>query len=273
MTKPTTIGQLLDLAWEQFYAASKAPATHRVERNHLIEALGYDTPLEMIDTDVIVLMTVQWRANGSSAGTVNRKLAMLRRAMSWAARRRWIDHVPYIETAREPRGRKRWVTDEELAAVVDMVPDDVGDLFMVLAHTGMRLGEALSLGWEQVDFEGSSIFLPDTKSGYPRTVPLNETAKAALERRASERPTVPFENLYNQRVSYHWRRARRAMGLEHDKEFVVHALRHRVASMLVQDGVTLQVVAELLGHRKLQTTMRYAHLATSQLVDAVSRLG
>jgi site-specific recombinase XerD len=65
---------------------------------------------------------------------------------------------------------------------------------------------------------------------------------------------------------------REHLGLENDSQFVIHSLRHTFASRLVQRGVELQVVAKLLGHRSILTTMRYAHLAPQNLADAVKVL-
>ena len=59
------------------------------------------------------------------------------------------------------------------------------------------------------------------------------------------------------------------MGLDDDKEFVLHCLRHTCASRLVQKGVQIQVVQQWLGHKSIQMTLRYAHLNVNNLMDAV----
>jgi integrase len=69
-----------------------------------------------------------------------------------------------------------------------------------------------------------------------------------------------------------WDRLRVRMGMEEDPNFVPHILRPTCASRLVQKGVHLQVVKEWMGHKAIQTTLRYAHLAPKQLHDAVKLL-
>ena len=62
------------------------------------------------------------------------------------------------------------------------------------------------------------------------------------------------------------------MNLESDKEFVIHATRHTCASRMVNAGVDLYVVKEVLGHASIQVTEKYAHLAPHKLIDAMSVL-
>ena len=62
------------------------------------------------------------------------------------------------------------------------------------------------------------------------------------------------------------------MGLEEDKQFVFHTLRHTYASRLVQQGVDLYTVGQLMGHTNPRMTQRYAHFAPEHLLDAVDVL-
>ena len=273
MERPTTFADLMDLGWTQFYAQSKSVPTHRSEQRALLAIIPPATRLEDITSDLVADVAQQWLAEGASAKTVNRKLSMLSRLLRWAWRRGWIAQMPWIDRPKESRGRLRWVTDEELEQLLRILPVEIGDLVLFLANTGCRLSEALKMEWGQIDWEKQLVHLWETKSGYPRTVPLNEDALASLRNREDDRVDGgPFADLYQQRVQYFWSQARKQMGLEQDREFVLHALRHRVASRLVQRGVHLLVVKDLLGHRKIETTLRYAHLSPESLVDAVRLL-
>lgn len=62
------------------------------------------------------------------------------------------------------------------------------------------------------------------------------------------------------------------MGLEKDKQFVIHSLRHTLASRLVQKGVDLYVVRDLLGHSSITVTERYAHLNVDRLWKGIQTL-
>ena len=69
-----------------------------------------------------------------------------------------------------------------------------------------------------------------------------------------------------------WDRARAHLGFAEDRQFVIHTLRHTCASRLVQRGVGLKVVQQWMGHKTIQVTMRYAHLAPGHLMEAAAVL-
>ena len=62
------------------------------------------------------------------------------------------------------------------------------------------------------------------------------------------------------------------LGKSNDKEFVLHTLRHTYASRLAQQGVSIQIIAELLGHSNTTITMKYAHLSVQSLGKATEQL-
>jgi integrase len=110
------------------------------------------------------------------------------------------------------------------------------------------------------------------KSGKPRTVPLLRQAQEALQT-AKEHGAVayPFRFRYNT-FQKDWAAARRSSGLADDRQVVPHTLRHTFASRLIQKGVDIVRVQQWLGHSSLHLTLRYAHLAPSDLFDIAAIL-
>ena len=114
------------------------------------------------------------------------------------------------------------------------------------------------------------VRFPFTKSGKPRTVPLSDSAVGVLKGLERTGPYVfpnpdtgkPFTSIYRS-----WFTAREKAGLEDVK---LHTLRHSFASFLINAGRSIYEVGALLGHSKIETTMRYAHLAEETLKDAVN---
>ena len=148
---------------------------------------------------------------------------------------------------------------------------DVADLVEVLLATGMRLGELLALRYDDINFNTNLISIWFNKGDRPRSIPMTSVVKTILERRQENNPVKPFQiEMYQ--VENAWRWVRKQMGLEKDKEFVLHHLRHSFASRLAGMDVSLYVIKELLGHSTIQVTEKYAHLSPGKLSEAVMLL-
>jgi integrase len=143
-------------------------------------------------------------------------------------------------------------------------------------NTGLRKGSQYGLTWDMVDWKGRMLNIPRTKNEEPIHVPLNDAAVAALRvvpDRGDGRGRVfqsvktgePLEN------GRHWfDDAALQAGI---KNFRWHDLRHTFASRLRMKGAPLEDIADLLGHKSLTMTRRYAHLGPNKLHAVVSLLG
>ena len=144
----------------------------------------------------------------------------------------------------------------------------------LLILTGCRSAEVLQLRWEDVDFERRCLRLPDSKTG-KRTVLLNEPALeilASLEPQDDNPHVVPGEKPGSHRSTLQpvWERLREAAEI---LDVRIHDLRHTFASFGVNGGQNLAVVGRLLGHRKITTTQRYAHLSDEPVRRASDAIG
>lgn len=141
-------------------------------------------------------------------------------------------------------------------------------------NTGLRLSEQYELTWECVDLRRRSLTVGRSKNGETRHIPLNDAAVAALTSTATAaRALGPvFINYLGQplRSPREWfEPCIREAGIQ---DFTWHCLRHTFASRLVMAGVDLRTVQELVGHKTIQMTCRYAHLAPKHQLAAVQRL-
>lgn len=194
--------------------------------------------------------------------------------MRLAKKLKAIKERPDIDRAKNAKGRETFVSEERevvlLAQMQMMGAHDIHDLIIFLVDTGARVGEALKLEWQHV-YDDRVVFM-DTKNGKNRAVFLTSRVKEALQRRPRT-DKGPFTAVKKQgRLRGMWERARHHMGLDDDKEFVPHLLRHTFCSRLVQRGVPLAVVQQLAGHSSIATTMRYSHLAPLNLQNAIAAL-
>ena len=132
----------------------------------------------------------------------------------------------------------------------------------LLMLTGCRLGEILTLRWDDVDRTAHEFRLRDGKNG-ARMVPLTPTAETVLAgiARAPHNPWVIAGKLPGTRlntITAEWYRLRARAGLD---DVRIHDLRHSYASRALAAGESLSTIGKLLGHADVQSTARYAHLA------------
>lgn len=235
---------------------------------------GKGLPLDQIKRDDLDRYVEHLKAEGMSNATINRKLAALRKVMNTAKTREKLESIPQFPRLREPVGRIRFLTSDEEDQVLTTLElwgkDDVRAAVVMLIDTGMRRGELLRLTAQDVDLSTGMISIWQTKADLPRSVPMTSRVREIVERRATSGKL--FQGMSKDALSHTFRRVRDHLGLEDDTQLVVHALRHTCASRLVQRGVPLKVVQEWMGHRDITTTMRYAHLAPSNLQAAAAVL-
>lgn len=242
-----------------------------------LAAITGNIPLSNITDTVILHLTKTLELRDSKPATINRYLTNLKTILR--------DHkqsVDDIKLRKESNNRIRVLTKEEEAKIVSLLRDtehgerryyfaDVADLVEVLVDTGIRLGEALALTYEDVNYESNLISIWINKGNRPRSIPMTKRVRSILLSRQATNPVKPF-SMKSYQVSTAWNFARKVMGLEQDKQFVPHALRHSFCSRLIAKGVGLPEVQLLMGHADISTSMIYMHLDPSKLASAISAL-
>lgn len=219
-------------------------------------------------------------ASGKSAATTNRYLATLGSVLTAAVERwHWIERSPLRAVAKPPeaRGRTRFLSRDEVARLltacgVSTSPDLYPAVLLSLT-TGARAGEVMRLQWKHVDLDRGVVLVPTTKNGDPRVLALVPEAIEILKARARDHELV-FPDLRTAgrpirksdkapdeetpiRLRRAWVTALKRAGIA---DFKWHDMRHSVASFLAARGASLKQIGEVLGHRSVNTTARYAHL-------------
>jgi integrase len=193
----------------------------------------------------------------------------------------WVEVNPVrkIKKLQEPRGRVRFLDDNERARLLEECKKSENPilyLVVVLAlSTGARKDEILSLQWQDVDFERGVLTIQKTKNGERRVLPLKGYAEKLLmehskNRNAKSNYLFPSKNLQKPtdiRVS--WQTAVKRANLV---DFRFHDLRHSAASYLAMNGATLAEMAEVLGHKTLAMVKRYAHLTEAHTSSVVEKM-
>lgn len=240
---------------------------------------GPDQKLEELTRDRINAWLISCEDKGNSNSTINRKLSSLSKVAKVAYDYDGLTKpVKFPRQRKEPVGRIRQISEHEEQALLSCLrfsgDREMADAVVVLIDTGMRRGELLNLRPADVDLKNGVALIygvegKGTKNGGVRSVPLTSRVQAILEERTAG--SLCF-SLSESHMRHAWDRVRASMGLTEDKDFTLHVCRHTCASRLIQRGVYLTVVQQWLGHSNISTTMRYAHLHPSNLMDAVKVL-
>ncbi len=218
-----------------------------------------------------------------SPATVVRYLAALSHCLSIAVKEyQWLEDSPLrkVSKPQEPRGRVRFLSDDERAALLTACEDSLNPCLypvVVLAlSTGMRSGEIMHLEWRDVDLARGWLTLRETKNGDMRGVPLTGKALELVKEHARTRRRVDTPLLFPGmnpgkpvNLRQPWEKALKQAGIE---DFRFHDLRHSAASYLAMNGASLNEIAAVLGHKTLAMVQRYAHLSESHKAGVVERM-
>jgi site-specific recombinase XerD len=233
------------------------------------------TPREIENRLASVASSEKW-----AASTYNhyRSLMSLTYRLGILNRKATTNPARSVPHRREDNSRVRFLTEEEekkLRKVIEAkwplhIPE-----FDLAINTGLRKGSQYGLTWDMVDLKSRMLNISRTKNDEAVHVPLNDAALAALNtvfERGNGRGRVfrskktgePLEN------TKHW--FEDALVEAKLKNFHWHDLRHTFASRLRMKGAPLEDIADLLGHKSLTMTRRYAHLGPNRLHEVVSLL-
>lgn len=258
--------------------------------------------LGSVRTEDIEAWTAELEDRKLSGPTINRSLSLVSRFFAWARKRGFVASNPvrdverYSETG---RGRIDFLTPEECNILLEGAEATEGEMFhaflMTLLLIGARRSEGLRLRWQDVDFEGGEIRIPPEadKIGQGRAIPMDPSLEAVLGRLKKARKVIPVgkaadldrsDLIFTRKdrspltpkvLSLMMERTKRGLDLPRDRKRIIgfHVLRHTCVSLLRQAGVDLADVGRIMGHRSLQTTMRYSHLWAEGTREAVQRLG
>lgn len=214
-------------------------------------------------------------AAGAPVG-VNRELTVLSTLYKMMLKWNKADSNPVqdVKHIKEPEGRTRWLTVEELGRLLAACSLCLRVIIITAIHTGLRRQNVFDLKVADLDFKRRVLTARRTKGGKKHTIPMNtilvETLKPFVAGKAPDAPVFLNRNgqAYKS-VRTIFATACRKAGIT-DLHF--HDLRHTNASHLIMSGVDLKTVSELLGHRDIRSTERYCHLAQEHKRQAVERL-
>jgi len=229
-----------------------------------------------------------------SDASVNREMSCLHHIFTKAVEWEMIEQNPFSKgkslILKENNKRLRFLNEDEIPKLLDACPAYLRDIVECALNTGMRRGEILSLKWDQI--RNGFIYLKETKTNEPRQIPVNDSLEALFKRVRKENGLKSkYVFLYDGQViemktgkirkpkkgkanpiSEIKRSFKSALVRAEIVDFRFHDLRHTFASQVLMKGGSLKDVQELLGHKTMTMTLRYAHLTQEHKRKAVNLL-
>ncbi|MDR4495053.1 MAG: tyrosine-type recombinase/integrase [Nitrospirales bacterium] len=275
--KPVSLEHLFE-EYLKHVGHQRGVQTKRYHVAHFKRILG-NPPIHSLTVKALEDYRQTRRSEKVGPATINKELATIKhaltKAVAWKMVRKDIrQDLKDVQKEKEPPGRLRYLEDEtEAHNILTYCYGGFKALVVTALYTGMRRGEVLNLTWEQVDLKQGVIRLTHTKNGEARDLPINETVRSVLAglRTRIDVPWVFHDEEGNKfpdtRKRFEW-----ACKEAKVTDFHFHDLRHTFASWLVVRGTPIATVSELLGHKSLSMTMRYAHLSPAHKAEAVRSL-
>ena len=281
----TMLAEVADRYMREHVAVRCKPTTARAYRvaleKYLLPEFG-SRSLGAIGQDQVAALHYRLHKTPAMANQVVEVLSRLfYAAESWGTAPESGNPCQFVRKYKK-RSCERFLSEEEFRRLGDVLREmqDEGTLsesaaaaFRLLMLTGCRRNEILTLQWSDVDLEAGELRLRDAKTG-ARWVALSPTARPVLAT-IPRRPGNPWViagrgasgRLSN--LNMPWIAVRKRAGL---KDVRIHDLRHSFASRALALGESLPMIGKLLGHRQVQTTARYAHLAQESVKASSARV-
>ncbi|HWM29702.1 MAG TPA: site-specific integrase [Woeseiaceae bacterium] len=285
--RPTRTFQQAAIKYLHDYQHKKSLERDVYAFNRILPHIG-DLSLDRIHNDTLAQYRQARRADGVTAGTINKELSCIRRILNLAARvwrhdngMSWLSSPPLIEMEQGPARKPYPLSWEEQDRLFRELPAHLQRMALYKVNTGCREQEVCRLRWNwevKVAELGTSLFiLPnndqfETKNSQERIVVLNAIARRIVDEQRGKHREFVFsyksDRLYNM-LNSAWRKARVRAGLP---RFRVHDLRHTFGHRLRAAGVSFEDRQDLLGHKSERITTHYSAPDIARLLEAAEKV-
>ena len=286
MTDIKTWGQALDytLSTRHSWRHGNGRKTAAINAGHFTASVGLSFPVRKIDQPLIARVSIELEDAGKSDATINRVVSAVSTVLNHCAFDGLIPAPPKFRRRKENEGRVLYYTKDEVQRLIDLSTnvlqrDDLADITRFAAYHGLRQGEILKLRNKDIDWAANRITVGGeadvvTKAGNVRVIPIHASCSEMLSQRCSH--SSPHTRIFGDE----WRdkdqllRSFRKVNnlLPKPDGYVFHTLRHSYATWLADAGVPIRSIMYLMGHKRIETTLRYAKATDSALVEAMEAI-
>lgn len=263
------------LKYSEAIHTQKTNRDYRTTFNFLSGYFG-DVPLIQI-SQIKLEQYIHFRIKTASIYQARKDLINLSSAFNKAVQDGYLINNPAkgIKRIKTPEKLPLYFTKSEFNQLLEVIPAGRFKQLVELAvNTGLRQAELLNLNWNNINFKNRLIILDNqtviTKSKKVRTIPLNLRCLQILNEMEAEKTGKKLFDFNPDYVTHQFKKYVRQTTVNHKLHF--HSLRSSFASWLVQSGISINVIKELLGHADIKTSMIYSFVSADNLLNAVDIL-
>jgi excisionase family DNA binding protein len=277
--EPVTLKEFVGMFIENYSKPNKKIwKDDQYRLNKAARFFGKSTSLDKLSSLDIEKFKAARLQDGVTPSTINTYLKVLKCmfnvAITWGYTQ--ANPVCKVRMYSEAEARRdRVLTPEEEERLLKVSPKVLRSIILVALNTGMRRGEILQLKWEDIDLENRSFSVKKTKSGKPRTIPINSRLLVELLKVKRENPHSSFV-FTSPKTGGPFKTIRKCFESACKKAEIqklrFHDLRRTFGSRLALAGVDLNRIKELLGHASIKTTEIYLHADSKDMREAVEVL-
>jgi integrase len=250
--------------------------------NHFTRLRGSSFPVKKITQPIIAQISIELEDEGKSDATINRIVSAVSTVLRHCEFDGLIEGVPRFRRRKEDEGRVTWYTKDEVIKLRYVSTnvfqrDDLSDIIGFAAYTGMRQSEILKIRKKDIDLVASKIHVggvptQTTKAKNWRAIPIHESILGMVTDRCSQSSRSDIRIFGDEwrdkdQLLRAFKKANRL--IPKDEAYVFHTLRHSYATWLAEAGVPIRSIQTLCGHKRVETTLRYAHASDTALTDAM----
>ena len=269
----TSLSQLLAICETSHWRNNpkiKEPETAIRNAREAISFLGPDTPVTDVTTDRMKQLVRHIIDSGRSYATADRKLAALSKMLRIAVEKGMIPRVPSVPLARITGERLRILSKEEVHVLLQLWLDwhqpELHAFTIFALHCGARLEALLQVRWSDFGPDYRVVLFRGGDKGSPaRTLPMSKASIAAVTTMRTLHPESagPFCHLKKDgHMRTMWDEMQAKLGWD---DVVIHTMRHTCATWMLENTGNLKKVQTWLGHKRIETTLKYAKLVPGAL--------
>lgn len=259
-------------------------ATARFNCNHFTRLRGSSFPVAKIRQSVMTQVELELEDEGKHPSTINKIISAVSTALNHCSADDLCPKPPSFRRRKEGEARPFWYTKEEVERMSQLSTDvfdrqDLSDIILFGAYTGMRQGEILRLRVMDIDLITNKINVggvptQTTKASNWRTIPIHERIQSIVLGRHSQSTSGAVRIFGDEwrdkdQLIRAFRKVVRLLNKE-EEGYTFHTLRHSYATWLAGSGAPLRTIMALCGHKRVETTLRYAKTFDEALEEAMA---